>query len=78
MATSKVASPASSLCVRLGQRIAELRQAKGWSQRMLADHAGIEQAHLARLETGQVEAGVLILEKIAEALEVDIARLFRR
>jgi transcriptional regulator with XRE-family HTH domain len=45
---------------------------------MLADHAGIEQAHLARLETGQVEAGVLILEKIAEALEVDIARLFRR
>jgi len=45
---------------------------------MLADHAQIEQAHLARLETGRVEAGVLILEKIAVALEVDVVRLFKR
>ena len=48
-----------------------------WSQRMLADHAGIEQAHLARLETGQIEPGILILEKIADALEVDVTELFR-
>jgi transcriptional regulator with XRE-family HTH domain len=50
---------------------------KGWSQRMLADHAQIEQAHLARLETGQVEPGVLVLEKIATALEVEVFELFR-
>lgn len=68
---------ASSICVRLGRRIAELRRVRGWSQRMLADHAQIEQAHLARLERGQVEAGVLILEKIAGALEVEIALLFK-
>ncbi len=79
MAISKSAErvSAESICVRLGRRIAELRQAKGWSQRMLADHAQIEQAHLARLELGQVEAGVLILEKIAKALGVEIASLFR-
>lgn len=44
---------------------------------MLADHAGIEQAHLARLENGQKEAGLLILQKIAEALNVEVWELLR-
>jgi transcriptional regulator with XRE-family HTH domain len=43
---------------------------------MLADHAGIEQAHLARLENGQVEPGIVILEKLAAALEVRVRDLF--
>jgi transcriptional regulator with XRE-family HTH domain len=42
---------------------------------MLADHAQIEQAHLARLELGRAEAGLLMLEKIAGALEVDVEKL---
>jgi len=66
-----------SICVRVGRRIQELRAAKGWSQRMLADHAQIEYAHLARLELGQREAGLLILEKIANALEVPTAELLK-
>ena len=44
---------------------------------MLADHAGIEPAHLARLELGQREAGLLILQKIADALEVPVWELLR-
>lgn len=44
---------------------------------MLADHAQIEYAHLARLELGQCEAGLLILEKIANALGVNVAELLR-
>ncbi len=43
---------------------------------MLADHAGIEQAHLARLENGLIEPGIIILEKIANALEVGITDMF--
>jgi transcriptional regulator with XRE-family HTH domain len=74
MATGK--SKSRSLCVRVGEKVREVRLAHGWSQRMLADHAGIEQAHLARLETGQVEPGILLLEKIAEALEIEIVTLF--
>jgi transcriptional regulator with XRE-family HTH domain len=79
MATGKIAKDITvpSICVRVGHRIAELRQAKGWSQRMLADHAQIEQAHLARLELGQKEAGLLMLEKIAQALEVKLEEIFR-
>ncbi len=44
---------------------------------MLADHAQIEQAHLARLELGQKEAGLLMLEKIADALEVSLSDLLK-
>jgi transcriptional regulator with XRE-family HTH domain len=66
-----------TICIRVGHKIRELRDSKGWSQRMLADHAGIENAHLARLELGQREAGLLILQKIADALEVPVWELLK-
>ena len=69
---------ATDICVRVGNRIRELRQAKGWSQQMLADHAQIERAHMTRLEEGRKEAGLRILERIADALEVVIEDLVRR
>jgi transcriptional regulator with XRE-family HTH domain len=79
MATRKSGSDiaASTICVRIGLKIRELRDRKNWSQRMLADHADIEQAHLARIELGQVEPGVIVLEKIARALEVPVWELLK-
>ena len=44
---------------------------------MLADHAQIEQAHLARLENGQIEPGVIVLGRIAAALGVELFELFQ-
>lgn len=67
----------SGICARVGATIREIRMRKGWSQQILADHAQIERAHLARLELGEREAGLLILEKIAFALEVRVADLVR-
>ena len=69
---------ATDICVRVGNRIRELRQAKGWSQQMLADHAQIERSHLTRLEEGKKEACLKVLERIADALEVGIEDLVRR
>lgn len=43
----------------------------------MSDHAQIERSHLARLEEGKREAGIMILEKIAEALEVPVWELLR-
>jgi len=79
MAIEKLAEDVSvsSICVRIGRRVRDLRVKKGWSQRMLADHAQIEQAHLARLELGQIERGVLVLERIAGALGVETFELLR-
>lgn len=69
---------ASDICVRVGRRIRELRQEKGWSQQLLADHAELERAHLSRLEEGKREAGLRVLERIARALDVEVEDLVRR
>jgi putative transcriptional regulator len=67
----------ADVCVRVGAKIRKLRTDKGWTQQVLADHADIERSHLARLEEGRREAGIIMLEKIADALEVDIIELLR-
>jgi transcriptional regulator with XRE-family HTH domain len=60
----------TDICVTVGRRIAQLRTVKGISQQVLADLAGIERSHLARLELGEREAGLRMLEKIADALGI--------
>ena len=45
---------------------------------MLADHAELERAHLSRLEEGRREAGLRVLERIANALDVEVAELVKR
>jgi transcriptional regulator with XRE-family HTH domain len=80
MATEKVlrdVATAPNLLERVGWKIRKLRLEKDWSLQMLADHAGIEKAHLGRLELGEKEAGLLILQKIADALEVELWELLR-
>lgn len=79
MATAKFARDVNfvPICVRVGKTIRKLRQAKGWTQQILADHAQIERAHLARLEEGKREAGIMILEKIADALGVPAWELLK-
>lgn len=58
------------ICVTVGRKIAELRDKRGMTQQVLADLAGIERSHLARLELGDREAGLRMLEKIADALGI--------
>jgi putative transcriptional regulator len=58
------------ICKRVGRRIAALRAARGWTQQLLADHAQISREHVLRIEAGQKELGLRILERIAEALGI--------
>jgi transcriptional regulator with XRE-family HTH domain len=68
----------TDICIRVGRRIAELRAARGWTQQVLADLAGIERSHLARLELGEREAGLRMLEKIADAMGADVTELLKK
>ena len=62
----------------MGQRIAKLRKAKGFSQDQFAEHAGLDRAHLYRIETGkQASMTIKVLKQIADALEVRVPRLLR-
>ena len=55
----------------LGQRIAGLRHAQGWSQRRLAEAAGVSHGYVAQLELGRLPSpGKFRLDAIAHALNL--------
>ena len=62
--------------MRIGRRIRVLRTERGWTQAMLADHAELTREHLSELENGHKEIAVRILENIAKALEISLAKFF--
>src|SRR5438067_9038798 len=55
----------------LGQRIAGLRRASGWSQRRLAEVAGVSHGYIALLELGRLPSpGKFRLDAVARALNL--------
>jgi SOS-response transcriptional repressor LexA len=55
----------------LGQRIASLRHANGWSQRRLAEAAGVSHGYIALLELGRLPSpGKFRLDAVARALNL--------
>ena len=63
--------------IRFGQRLRELRQAKGLSQEELAFRAGLHRTYVSSAERGQRNVALVNIEKLARALGIDIADLFR-
>jgi transcriptional regulator with XRE-family HTH domain len=62
--------------VRLGERIKALREAKGWSQEVLAERASIQRSYIADLERGSRNPSVRTLVKLANAFRVSLRDLF--
>ena len=62
---------------RFGHRPRELRQALGISQEELAFRAGLHRTYVSSAERGQRNVSLVNLEKLSEALEIEIADLFR-
>ncbi|MGH9304965.1 MAG: helix-turn-helix domain-containing protein [Acidimicrobiales bacterium] len=58
--------------MRLAMEIHGLREKRGLSQRELAEHLGTTQSAVARLEAGNVSPSLRTLDKIAEALGVEL------
>jgi len=62
---------------RLGRRIQTLRDRRTMTQEELAAKASLSRGYLARLETGRHDPSATTLAKIAKALRVPIASLFK-
>lgn len=62
----------------IGLNIMKARQAKGMSQEDLAGEAEVARNYISRIENGHVALSVLVLLKIAKALDIDPAKLLRR
>ena len=63
------------LKIKLGKRIVELRNRKGWSQSDLARACGKDRQALEKLENGRVNPTVYTLLEISKALDVPLSKL---
>ncbi|NZA26838.1 helix-turn-helix transcriptional regulator [Luteimonas sp. SJ-92] len=59
-----------------GQRLAEVRKAKGFSQEGLALESGLARSYLGGVERGQRNIALLNIYRLAKALKVSPAYLF--
>lgn len=60
----------------LGERIRELRKAKGFTQEQLAELVGVEPRHISRIEGGYNSPSIERLARISEALNAPIKEFF--
>ncbi|TAJ36874.1 MAG: XRE family transcriptional regulator [Reyranella sp.] len=60
----------------VGWNVRRLRVAEPYTIEELAEKAGVDGSFLARLERGQVNVGVVILDRLRRALGVRLTELF--
>lgn len=60
----------------VGARIRVLRKERGMSQESLGEKGGFHFSYIGQIERGEKNVALLNLEKIATALDVNVAQLF--
>ena len=63
---------AARLAFELGCSVRELRERRGWSQTQLAQASGMTQSAVARFEAGGTVPTLVVLERLAAALDVSL------
>lgn len=62
--------------VKFGKKVKELRLKKGLSQEALANLADIDRTYLPSIEKGETNVSIVIAEKLAIALDIELKNLF--
>ena len=60
----------AALQKRFGDRVRELRKARGWSQEHLADVCHLHRSHMGQIERGEVDVELTTLRKVTKGLGV--------
>lgn len=68
----------TALVERFGVVVRQLRVRQGWSQGQLADRSDLDRSYVGEIERGRVIASIVTAEKLARALQLDIASLLLR
>jgi XRE family aerobic/anaerobic benzoate catabolism transcriptional regulator len=72
----KALAPEADFLSTLGKRIRELRNRRAMTRKVIARDADVSERHLAQLETGEGNVSIVLLRRIAKALNVSLAELF--
>lgn len=68
----------SSLDVRVGKALREMRESMGLAQVDAADAMGCSQATMSRMEAGKESISLVMLERRANAMGLEVEISFRR
>ena len=60
----------------LGQRVRDLRKAKGWTLDQAAGQAGLARSTLSKIENGQMSPTYDAVKKLADGLNISVPQLF--
>lgn len=66
---------AADYLAELGARVRAARAQRGMTRKILAHDSGVSERYLAKLETGQGNASVLVLRQIADAMDMNMLDL---
>jgi len=62
--------------INLGERVRELRKARGWTLETAAAQAGLARSTLSKIENGQMSPTYDALKKLATGLGISVPQLF--
>lgn len=62
--------------IKIGQKIRELRKARGFSQESFADEVGLDRTYMGCIERGERNITTLNLIRVAKALKIEVGELF--
>src|SRR3990172_10971508 len=62
----------------LGERVRDARARRGMTRKILAHDSGVSERYLAQLETGQGNVSVLLLQRIAAALDLPLTEFLNQ
>ncbi|HEY8089663.1 MAG TPA: helix-turn-helix transcriptional regulator [Polyangiaceae bacterium] len=59
----------------VGEAVRRGRQAQGWTQAELAEHAGFSPNYIARLERSELGPSLFVAARLCEVLRIDVTAL---
>lgn len=62
---------------KLGQRVRQIREKRGWSQEELAHRSGLARSFTGAIERGEKDIRISTLLKLARTFEISLQQLIR-
>jgi transcriptional regulator with XRE-family HTH domain len=69
-------APRHAVLKRLGERVRQLRNQRGWSQEECADYCRVDRSYMSGIERGVRNVSVLHCVRLARGLRVSLSKLF--
>jgi DNA-binding XRE family transcriptional regulator len=75
LATGKTEDQNTEIGKRIGNRVRALRKQRGLTQDQLAKMASVKRPNISRLEAGKHVPGIILIQRLADSLQVRISDL---